>query len=148
MLFEIERKFLVSRKNLPLLRDGEFLAQGYLSVEPVVRVRIGKDKAWLTVKGRGTLVRPEFEYEIPTDDARDMLGLSVATIQKTRYRVNEHGFTWEVDEFQGALKGLWLAEIELESAFEMPRLPSWVGEEVTDNPDYTNVALAMKGRPK
>ena len=40
MAIEIERKFLVKKELLPKqLPEGDELEQGYLSVEPTVRVR-------------------------------------------------------------------------------------------------------------
>lgn len=61
---EIERKFLV--KKLPEdLKQYECrqLEQGYLCIEPVVRIRRSDDTYTLTYKGKGLLVREE--YNLP-----------------------------------------------------------------------------------
>jgi adenylate cyclase len=38
-----------------------------------------------------------------------------------------------------------LAEVELESEDIDPPLPDWLGREVTDDPGYSNAALAAGG---
>ncbi len=83
---------------------GSRFAQGYLSLEPTVRVRLAERegeeaRAWLTVKGPGGLTRAEFEYPIPPGDARAMLGLCVAVLSKTRYRVPVGAHVWDLDHF-------------------------------------------------
>lgn len=62
------------------------------------------------------IARLEFEYEIPQDDAADMLR-TVCTgclIEKDRFCVPHAGLVWEVDVFRGSLTGIVLAELELE----------------------------------
>ncbi len=154
---EIERKFIVNVDYLPVsalqpsARWG--ITQGYLSNKPCVRVRITsmpdrlvmghvENKAYLTVKGPGTLVRSEYEYEIPVEDAREMMKLAKGVISKTRYHVVHEGHTWELDVFHGKLKGLYVAEIELASADEAFVVPSWVTKDVTEDLRYTNVSLS------
>ncbi len=149
MADEIERKYLVKDSVLPLLREGSVFSQGYLADNDKLsaRVRLAGDRAWLTVKGRGSgITRPEFEYDIPVDDARYMLEnlCSGALISKTRYCLQHAGMTWEVDVFEGENKGLIVAEVELESEQQRPELPPWLGEEVTRDVRYLNVNLAQK----
>jgi CYTH domain-containing protein len=68
-------------------------------------------------------------------------------IHKRRYRVPEGDLMWEIDEFLD--RDLHLAEVELESASQNPKLPRWLAphvvREVTDDPRYTNLALAEQG---
>ena len=52
------------------------------------------------------------------------------------------GLVWEVDEFEGALAGLVLAEVELPSSQTEVVLPSWVGQEITGLRSWSNRALA------
>jgi CYTH domain-containing protein len=143
---EIERKFLVRRERLPKLRPGDELEQGYLSVDPVVRVRLrvaptGAQSAHLTIKGRGTVERAEFEYSIRPNEARALLGICRRSLRKVRYVVGR----WEIDRFLD--RDLWLAEIELKSPDEPFERPPWVGDEVTDDPSYTNASLARELPP-
>ena len=57
---EIERKFLIS--SLPPLDSCPFhvLEQGYLSTDPVIRVRREDDEYYLTYKGKGL---PSFAFK-------------------------------------------------------------------------------------
>jgi len=47
-----------------------------------------------------------------------------------------------VDVFEGANKGLFLAEVELESPDQEIALPDWVVEEVSGDRRYFNAMLA------
>ena len=154
MAQEIERKFLVESNGWRAGADGgSRLVQAYvmLTAGRSLRVRISGDgKARLTLKlGDGSLVREEFEYEIPLADAREMIGRRLGNvIEKTRYRVSFGGFVWEVDVFEGSLAGLVVAEVEMASSADRPRLPDWLGREVTDAPQFGNRTLALEGLPR
>lgn len=145
-LVEIERKFLVTRDDWPR-ENGARYRQGYLNSDKArsVRVRVGKGKGYLTIKGetRGA-TRQEFEYEIPVAEADALLdGLCERPlIEKVRYEVVYGGLTWEVDEFYGDNEGLVIAEVELTSEEQMFEKPDWVGQEVTGDARYYNVNLA------
>lgn len=149
---EIERKFLVDAAKVPpeARAGGSRFAQGYLSREPTVRVRLAERegeaaRAWLTVKGPGSLTRAEFEYEIPEADARAMLALCGAVLSKTRHRVTVGAHVWDLDEFHAPFPDLWLAEVELSHPDEPFTRPAWLGAEVTDDPQYSNAAIALAG---
>jgi CYTH domain-containing protein len=151
MPIEIERKFLVADGAWRTLARGPGtpIRQGYLAAGgpglPSLRIRRAGEAAFLTVKGPGGRVRAEFEYAIPVADAEQMLALSpLAILAKTRWEVEHAGHLWTVDEFHApeALRGLVLAEVELASEAVDPPLPPWLGAEVTEDPRYTNAALA------
>lgn len=147
MALEIERKFLVDEKKFPaqILINGEKISQGYLSVEPArtVRVRIKGERGFLTIKSANVgIVRQEFEYEIPLEDAEEILKLCEKVLEKVRYKVEYAGHIWEIDIFGGRLAGLILAEVELKTPKEILELPDWLGAEVSDNPRYFNSNLA------
>jgi CYTH domain-containing protein len=148
-MIEIERKFLI--KDRIALRakliNGKQIRQGYLFTEQAksCRVRVKGTKGFLTLKfGADMLSRNEFEYEIPFEEACELLTHCEKVLQKTRYEIPAGDHVWEIDVFSGALDGLMLAEIELCDADETIQLPSWVGEEVTHDPTYLNVNL-IKG---
>jgi CYTH domain-containing protein len=150
MKVEIERKFLVARKKLPTLDAGKQIVQGYLARKPTIRVRVvtpqnGPCEGWITIKGKGSITRIEYEYPIPHEDAEQLLSMCSASLEKIRYEIEYGGWTWEVDRFIGAHDGLWLAEIELPSEATSFKRPPWVGEEVSTDPKYTNAALAERG---
>jgi CYTH domain-containing protein len=146
MAREIERKFLVKQERLPPgLPDGDELEQGYLSVDPAVRVRLvatsdGTRHAELTIKGKGLLSRDEFEYPIPAADAEALLRLCSRSLRKIRRKLGR----FVVDHFK--TRDLWLAEIELQSEDERFERPAWLGEEVTQDPRYSNTRLADERR--
>lgn len=148
MATEIERKFLVSSDDYKKLALPVYYRQGYLSASStcVVRVRIAGEKAYLTIKGRTKgLTRDEFEYEIPVDEANEMLSKMALThiIKKNRYIIEFAGNTWEVDEFLGDNAGLVIAEIELQSEDAPFDKPVWVGKEVSDEGRYFNSSLSQ-----
>jgi adenylate cyclase len=146
MAFEIERKFLVDTNIWVPSDQGTKLIQAYLSLDPAptVRIRIAGDKAFLTIKGQSqTISRPEFEYEIPVDDATEMLKLAVSEpVEKIRYKIWHQNFLWEIDVFSGKNAGLVLAEIELETENqEFPR-PDWLLQEVSGDARFYNSYLS------
>jgi adenylate cyclase len=142
MGIEIERKFLVRVELLPQpLPEGDDLEQGYLAVDPAVRVRVvtrpdGTRHAELTVKGKGLLSRAEFNYPIPPADAEAMMTLCSRSLRKLRRRIGP----FDVDHFRD--RDLWLAEIELRDEREEFERPAWLGDEVTDDARYSNARLA------
>jgi adenylate cyclase len=148
---EIERKFLVDSAKLPDLPEGARLIQGYLCFEPTVRVRTEEGpadqrKAYITIKGEGLVGRDEFEYDIPFEEATNLLQLAQSSlVSKTRYKLplKEHpGLKWELDIFEGDNAGLTVVELEMpDEAFDFPR-PEWLGQEVTENPAYKNASLS------
>ena len=143
---EIERKFLVKKEEWRPKDKGKLCRQGYLSTakERIVRVRVKGDKGFLTIKGLTEgLSRLEFEYGIPVKDANEMLDTLCERplIEKTRYREEHEGIIWEIDEFLGENEGLVMAEVELDSVNQQFPFPSWIGEEVSEDPRYFNVNL-------
>jgi CYTH domain-containing protein len=145
MPVEIERKFLVLRELWQPTDGGTPFRQGYLSRERglTVRVRRAGERGYITIKGPPSgLARPEFEYEIPSKDADELLGMCPGPlIDKRRHLLEHQGHTWEVDEFLGDNAGLLVAEIELDRADETFARPAWAGEEVTHDPRYLNANL-------
>ncbi len=143
---ETERKFLVDSDEFKSEAEGVYIHQGFLNTDKnrVVRVRIYGNEGFLTVKGitKGA-TRTEFEYEIPKEDAETMLIelCEKPTVEKYRYRIKSGEHMWEVDEFHAENEGLVVAEIELTEEDEKFEKPSWVGEEVTDDPRYYNANL-------
>lgn len=146
---EIERKYLVTSdcyKEMAVARHH--IIQGYISREKTgtVRIRITDNKAYLTIKGKptaGHFARYEWEKEIDVTDAKELLQLCQGNlIDKTRWIVPAgEGLKWEVDEFHGKHQGLVVAEIELEDEEQVIEKPSFIGEEVTDDPRYYNANM-------
>ena len=146
MATEIERKFLVTDDSWRDGSPGVRMFQAYLSrdFDRTVRIRIGGEKAWLTIKGRSTgISRLEFEFEIPVAEAAELLELCLpSVIDKTRYEVPHAGHLWEVDVFHGENEGLVVAELEMEHEAVSFDAPPWLGAEVSADPRYSNSRLA------
>lgn len=156
MATEIERKFLLADDGWRAQADdGVVMRQGYLStfsssalpaqeIKSSIRVRIAGEHANLNIKSATLgITRQEYEYAIPLSDANELLD-SLADgplIEKTRYHVQHGSHTWEIDVFAGDNQGLLVAEIELSAEGECFERPSWLGEEVSDDPRYYNVCL-------
>lgn len=148
MGIEIEKKFLVKDDSWKTYANGKKYCQGYISSgnNITVRVRINEDMGFITIKsGLGFGKRLEFEYNIPVEDAKEMLHklCRKPLIEKMRYEVVHKGITWEIDVFDGENKGLVLAEAELENSDQKIELPNWVGREVTADLKYYNSRLVI-----
>ena len=146
---EIERKYLVTSDCYKAMAVARYhIIQGYISREKTgtIRVRITDDKAYLTIKGKpaaGHFARYEWEKEIDVTDARELLQLCQGNlIDKTRWIVPAgERLIWEVDEFHGKHQGLVVAEIELEDEEQVIEKPSFIGDDVTDDPRYYNANM-------
>lgn len=145
-MYEIERKFLVDIDKWQPAGSGVKITQGYIMADSQknVRVRIKGESAFLTIKGQPEgIKRTELEYEIPVKDAEVLLKMIDGfPVEKTRYKEEYGGFTWEVDVFETKNKGLVLAEVELENENQQPELPNWIKEEVSEDEQYFNSYLS------
>jgi CYTH domain-containing protein len=147
MAQEIERKFLIDLDKWRSLKlpVGNHYRQGYLLTDPqkTIRVRLTDTKGYLTIKSANTgATRLEFEYEIPLHEAGELLdNFSISELSKIRYNIEYKGKCWEIDEYLGDNKGLFVAEIELQSADESFERPDWITIEVTDDKRYYNSNL-------
>ncbi len=149
---EIERKYLL-RALPPRIADASSVEidQGYLPgtrINERIRRAVGPDGAhfYRTLKAGTGLSRLEIEEESDAAFFDAVWPLTRgARIHKRRYSVREGREEWVVDEFLDR-EGLYLAEIELEHEKQSVSPPAWLAavleREVTDEPAYTNHALA------
>ena len=142
---ETERKFLVKGNSWRQAKSATY-RQGYLTTNPerTVRVRTAANQGYLTIKGISQgATRLEYEYEIPAQEADEMLDrlCEKPLIEKNRYKLEYGGLIWEIDEFLGENEGLVLAEVELDSEEQAIEKPAWLGQEVTGDPRYFNANL-------
>ncbi|MEE1028639.1 MAG: CYTH domain-containing protein [Agathobacter sp.] len=140
---EIERKFLINQlpEDLEKYEQHE-IAQGYLCTSPVVRIRRSNDDYYLTYKGKGMMVREEYNLPL-TKEAYLHLREKIdgRLIEKTRYLIPlTDKLTAELDVFHGDLAPLTLVEVEFESVEEANAftVPEWFGEDVTNDGRYHN----------
>ncbi len=140
---EIERKFTI--KKLPENLDSyphAKIEQGYLCTEPVIRIRRHGDDYIFTYKGKGLMIREEYNLPLTKEAYEHLLSKADGRIiSKTRYciPIAESDLIIELDLFKNP-PGLILAEVEFpnkEAALTFTP-PSWFDLDVTDNPAYHN----------
>jgi len=160
-MHETERKFLINSDGWRASASpiASLILQGYMCVKPEVRIRIqcnctqtgepfGKLAASLTVLGERNAdgSREVFNYSVPVIEANRMLTLCKYQLKKIRHKVGEN---LTVDEFlngmdfvdgQGTI-GMRVAELKQLSDIE-PKLPDWLGEEVTGQISYSSAWIA------
>lgn len=146
---EIERKYLVNKSlwDKTSKDNRHFVKQGYILNKPgkTIRVRLTDNKGFITIKGISTgVARPEFEYEIPEEDSKELLeNFCNSIVSKIRNNIIYKDKLWEVDEFLDDNAGLIIAEIELSDEKELFDLPEWVEKEVTGEEKYYNSNLSV-----
>lgn len=152
MKVEIERKFLLASDGWrKLVERTDYIRDGLVAAsdERKTRVRIIGDRATLAVKTKRVQgSRFEFEYDIPLADAALLLeSCDRNTTSKYRHYVPYGGLTWEIDEYDGLLKGVVLAEVELTAIDQPLDIPPWVGHEVTAEAPYRKLNM-LEARQK
>jgi CYTH domain-containing protein len=145
---EIEKKFLLKEgASIPIPSKFEKLniKQGYICAEKgkQVRIRLYTKKAVLCVKFTGGLVRDEFEYEIPMSEAKQIYSKCLWTLEKKRLSFKRGKEQYDVDTYPN---GISFVEVEFKSLENLEKWekPSWLGEEITDNKEYSNIVLAQQ----
>ncbi len=148
---EIEKKYLVDISHVNLQSyHFRLIEQGYLSTQPVVRVRRDNDEYYLTYKSKGLMVREEANLPLTEESYNHLIKKSDgAIIRKCRYLIPYLSYTIELDVFEGDLDGLILAEVEFPSVEEATSFvaPDWFIKEVTSDPRYQNSNL-IDGLPQ
>ena len=131
--------------------NGHILVEEKMEILNITTWRIrkkidsnGKQSIILTAKGRRIgATASEFEWELASSlfEVLELEGLP--SITKTRFlSTGNDGLLWEVDEFEGPLAGLIIAEVELESEDQEVELPDWVGLELTHLRGWSNSSLS------
>ena len=146
---EIERKFLITKLpdhlNNYKCRNIE---QGYLSTNPVVRVRKDNDDYFLTYKGSGMMVREEYNLPLTRESYDHLIQKADGTIiTKKRYEIpTSDSLIIELDLFEGAFSGITLAEVEFKSESQANSYtpPDWFGLDVTNSGEYHNSNMSKK----
>ena len=140
---EIERKYLL--KDLPDFHAYEYhkIEQAYLCTDAVVRIRREDENYYMTYKGRGMLVREEYNLPLNKEAYEHLKEKADGNvIGKIRYLIplEGTGLTAEVDVFDEPFAPLVLAEVEFESEEQANAFaaPEWFGEDVTFDGRYHN----------
>lgn len=163
---ERERRWLVREYDLTMLSredqqeivlGSQEITQGYFEVlgERSFRVRLIKDcrgeRAVVTSKEGSGEVRTEREEPIELPAARVMLDATSYQVQKRRHFVPNYegsfgGSPWELDEFEGSLKGIVLLEFEAKGDEPFPPLPPWIIDAIDVTDSLTNLHLARMAK--
>ncbi|MBE5958567.1 MAG: CYTH domain-containing protein [Lachnospiraceae bacterium] len=144
---EIEKKYLILQVPKDLENyDHHEIEQGYLSVNPVVRVRKSDEEYYLTYKGKGMMAREEYNLPLTKESYEHLIKKADGNvITKTRYLFPlENNLTAELDIFHGVFTGMSIVEVEFESieAAESFTPPDWFGDEVTYDKRFHNSYLS------
>jgi len=157
-IHSIEQYYLQA-SNLNLDEEGNLCLSDVIMVRPsqeeievfesepdwIPRIRIKDGVSIFTVKGpRKGMSGLELEWVVEDAASASVLQWGpFPNIKKTRYCVTgTDGLVWEIDEFEGGLNGLILAEVELSSEEQVVEIPTWVGIELTGLRNWSNAALA------
>ena len=146
---EIEKKFLLNK--LPDNLDSyphNTISQGYLSTDPVLRIRQYGERYILTIKSSGLMERIEVEKPLTKEEYEEMSVMVKGNlITKERYLLPLEDYPElkvELDIFGGIFDGLIIAEVEFPD-IEKARsfvAPDYFSREVTDDPRYQNSSLS------
>ncbi len=146
--FDIDQYYLA---NVRQIEGGIFWNETLLVRDEQVlsniitwRIRISEGVVTLTAKGRKIGASGhEFEWNIPTELYESLPLNNLPSVKKTRHHwTGEDGLLWEVDEYEGSIAGLIIAEVELESESQEVKIPDWVGLEITYLSGWSNSALS------
>jgi len=158
---EIERAWLLrGEPALPAARSMIRIEQGYVlgadGMRHGARLRRAIDEAGaihctLTRKSGMGLVRHEEEHVLDAASFEELWPQTLGRrLTKVRHVVPHGSLRWEIDGFVGI--DLWLAEVELPSVDTVveppPWLAPWIVRDVTEDPNYRNSALALRGLPQ
>ena len=152
---EIERKFLIKGDfEIPENSNILEIEQGFISIDPVVRIRKSNNDYTLTVKGKGHISRPEVEKEITKEEFDCLWDLTEGNrMQKTRYEIEipNNNHPMELDVFKGDLDGLNLFEIEFDTLdiannYDMSQINWLEFKDVSEDPKFKNSNLSTKER--
>ena len=137
---------ILAYSDVPIVTNLDRTISKNLSENTQWTARIRKwNHAYIfTLKGlRNGPTAIEYEWEVSAEPVNNILKQSTYPfIEKKRYIwKGEDGFLWEIDEFEGNLAGLIIAEVELEDENDEPMIPDWAGMELTHLDGWSNAAL-------
>ncbi|MGN0393999.1 MAG: CYTH domain-containing protein [Coprococcus sp.] len=156
---EIEKKYLIQDIPFDLKSYNAFkLEQGYISVQPVIRIRKADDKYILTVKSKGLMERQEYELPLSENEYMSLMNkVDGNLVSKTRYIIPltdtdgtcgdveiDKELNIELDVFAGDFEGLIYAEVEFPSGQLAEQFvpPKWFFKDVTFDSRYHNSSLS------
>lgn len=146
-MLEIERKFWMDGfpEGLDIISEVE-IEQGYVSIEPEVRIRkavdkhTGREEFRMTIKGDGDLTRNEIETNITSDfyyDTVDFLDANMIIKDYKKYKLGPWKFEVACVD-PGTEREFYYGEIEFPTEEDAKNfvVPSYFGREITYNDEY------------
>lgn len=154
---EIEKKYNVENnawKNYAEVIDFQNIYQGYFidadGKNKRIRVITNQNKAFITEKidvgmVDGFFERVEIESSVDYRKGLEIIVNCKQVIAKDRTVFPFDKFKIEVDVFKNLSFNLTVAEVEVKKSetkyFNTLQLPSWFGEDLSDNKEFTNFNL-------
>lgn len=155
--FELERKWIVEKYNIPPNAKVDLITQTYLQTNGVYTERVRQIKSmfggtYFTHTKKSSPIssgcREETEREITSEEYHELLKRAHPDrdpISKQRITFNHKGQIFELDVFDN---GFALLELEVQDLTQPVIMPPddvvKIKQEVTDNFNYTNFMLAQK----
>ena len=157
---EIERKYKIRKMPEDLDKyQRHIITQAYLCHDPILRIRRSDDEYFMTFKGKGLIMREEYDIAMTKEGFEHLLTKADGkVISKTRYviPIKDPGFRGsyelpegvelcvELDVFDEPFAPLVIAEVEFPDAeCANAYIPEdWFAEEVSSDVRFHNVNLA------
>ena len=145
---KIERRFLL--KEIPYdLENQECIniKQGYLNIDPEVRLKKADNEYSLMTRVRNGLVKIDNEQLILEESFNELFkSIKTNIIEKKRYHLNlDDGKLAVLDAYQQNLEGLYIIKVKFDNELDAKEfeIPSWFDDEVTFNNLYKSKNLAV-----
>ncbi len=156
---ERERRWLVDSSGRPSLAGlPSTLIEDRYIIGTRLRLRrmsaSGSDEVSLKLTKKyetdDPLARPIVTSYLSPEEFEVFVALPAMPLTKLRFKLEDAGIDFSVDQFSGALAGLELAEIECadDVSLRALRMPDWAVREVSHEPRYQGGSLAQFGIPE
>ncbi|ONI41586.1 adenylate cyclase [Candidatus Epulonipiscium fishelsonii] len=148
---EFQRKFLVNKVPELSNYSNEYITQGYISTDPIIRIRQVDDQYFASMKSFGHLAREKFRMPINKEQFESLeKKVESNFIKKHRYFIPiGNGLTAKLDIYEEDLNKLLTIEVNFASRAQAESFlaPDWFGADITHDSRYRNNNLARFGVP-
>lgn len=150
--YEIEKKYLITAlpNNLSSY-PSHFIEQGYLCTDPVVRIRKQDTDYFLTYKGKGLMIREEYNLPLTQESyqhLKEKIDGNLITKERFKIPLSQNGkeYMIELDIFEPPFAPLYMAEVEFNSKEDAHSFipPLWFREDVTLDKRYQNSTMSKQ----
>lgn len=150
-MLEKERKFILTDEAILKELTPTKIKQGYLMLGgkgKQLRIRLMNNcRAFMCYKyDVSKTEKQEFEYEIEYSEGCLLYDSTDIKIEKTRYTIIKGiDLCIDIDIFDNGVK---VVELEYFDVLKPEWIPEYCGLEVTGNPQYSNIAMAIANKPR